>query len=78
MRPAKAPLILWNFEACQSIRTPRSLSPWKPMMKRSLLKAGGIIDIITRRRPKQRFAPEWMKTSIGLENMSDSGSWVRR
>lgn len=70
-----APMKLWNLLACQSILSPRCLSPWKPMMERSLLNAGGTMEINRRRIPKQKLAPECTKTSISFLKMSESGSW---
>ena len=72
----RAPIKLLNLLACQSILSPRSLSPWKPMIPKSLLNAGGTIEIRSRRIPKQKLAPEWMKTSIWFLKMSESGSWL--
>src|SRR4051794_37647883 len=57
---------------------PLSRSPRNPIIYRSLLKAGGMTEMSNERRPKQRFAPECMKTSTGLANTVDSGSSLRR
>jgi hypothetical protein len=35
-RAAMAPMRLWNLLACQSIFSPRCLSPWKPIMENAL------------------------------------------
>src|ERR1700733_8843352 len=57
---------------------PPSRSPRNPIMYRSLLKAGGMTEISNNRRPKQRFAPEGIKTSTGLAKSSDSELSPRR
>src|ERR1700722_13870390 len=57
---------------------PLSRSPRNPIMYRSLLKVGGMTEISNDRRPKQRLAPECMKTSRGLAKTADSGPSVRR
>lgn len=71
-----APMMLWNLLACQSIRNPRCLSPWNPMIESSLLKAGGTMEMRRRRMPKQKLAPECTKTSISFWKISESGSWL--
>ena len=34
------------------------------------------MEIMRRSRPKQRFAPEWINTSMGSVKTSEDGSWV--